>query len=118
MTESKPEVTVPPARPITGPRFPLFGKIVLGFAIIIFFTILSSIFLLYQMNDVFSEGETESQNLQLGQYLQKLFTLENESASKFFETRDSNATRNFFRISGHFKTSCDSLLRVNNREEN
>jgi two-component system sensor histidine kinase GlrK len=100
------------------PQFPLFSKIVAGFAFVIFFMILSSVFLLFQMNDVFSEGETEFQSLQLSQYLGRLFMLESDAVGKYFETRDTSYARNFFRINSYFQISGDSLLHVASHADN
>src|SRR5262245_41119707 len=98
------------------PRFPLFSKITAGLAFIIIFMILSSSFLLYQMNDVFSTGEVEFRSLQVSQYLQRLFTLESDAAAKYFQTGDSALVLNFYRISGYFQMGGDSLLRMVSNE--
>src|SRR5512139_892266 len=93
------------------PRFPLFSKIIAGFALIIFFMVLSSFFLLFQMNDAFRSGETEFRSFQLAQDVERRTLFEQEAASRFFASGDSNYVRDFRRNSGNVVRDLDSLMR-------
>ena len=98
-----------PSQPSTRHRFPLFAKIVSGFTFIILFMILSSVFVLFQMNDAFTAGEAEFESFQLTQYLERLFIVEHDAAVRYLISRDSTHSRTFVRISPHLANATDSL---------
>ena len=90
-------------------RFPLFGKIVSGFALIIVFMILASYTFLVWMNDAFTAGESEFSGVQLTEYVERLCAVEHKAAMDFLESRDSVHSRTFERIYPHLVLSIDSL---------
>jgi|ERR1041385_7405804 two-component system sensor histidine kinase GlrK len=104
-------------RPLYFPRFPLFGKIVAGFVLIIIFMIGSSIVVLLQLKPLFLLGQTEFHTVQLSQYLEKLLDAENESVRKCFTTRDPADIQTRYLITQQFHSVVDSLYQITDRNE-
>src|SRR5512143_517199 len=92
-------------------RFPLFSKIIAGFALIIFFMVLSSFFLLFHMNDAFRSGDAESKSFQLSQDVERRCGFQREAASRFLATGDSDYVRDFRRNGSTVLRDLDSLAR-------
>ncbi len=94
------------------PRFPLFSKIVAGFAFIIVFMISCGMFLLYELIGVFSLGELESKSIKISQDLQQLYKFESKAAAEFINTKDSSKVREFLRLNRSIQTMGGSLLHM------
>jgi two-component system sensor histidine kinase GlrK len=73
--------------------------------------VLSSFFLLFQMNDAFQSGEAEFKSFQLAQDVDRRYSFEHDAASRFFATGDSNYVRDFRRNGGNVVRDLDSLAR-------
>lgn len=106
-----------PVSPSRHRRFPLIGKIISGFALIIVFMILASYTGLVVMNDAFTAGESEFSSVQLTDHMERLCAVEHDAARKFLESRDSVHSRTFERTYPHVSTSLDSLLVMINQSQ-
>ena len=99
------------------PRFPLFGKIVAGFSVIIVFMVGASIVILLQLKPLFSSDQTEFQSIQLSQILEKYFDAEKDAVIKSFTTRDAADRQTLDLISASFRSVADSLLQMTERND-
>jgi two-component system sensor histidine kinase GlrK len=104
---------MPPTQPHTVlPRFPLFGKFIAGFSVIILFMVGASIVILLQLKPVFLSDQLEFQSIQLSQSLKQLFDAELEASRKFLTSKNAIDARTMRAVSGQFQTLADSLLRI------
>ncbi len=104
-------------RPLYFPRIPLFGKIVGAFVLIIIIMIVFSIVILLQLKPLFAPGQTEFQNIQLSQYLEKLLDAENESVKKCFTTKEQSDFQTRVLITQQFHSVTDSLYQITDKNE-
>ncbi len=95
------------------PRFPLFGKVMVGFIFIIVFMILSSAFVLLQLRGVFTNGKDELQenekNNLLSLRLAKTLSLEADAVRKYHVTKDSSVFLSYLAQKKEFEIIYDTL---------
>ncbi|MBI3195366.1 MAG: HAMP domain-containing histidine kinase [Ignavibacteriae bacterium] len=95
------------------PRFPLFGKVMVGFIFIIVFMILSSTFVLLQLKGAFTTGKGDLQGNEKNNVfsirLAKTLLLESEAVRTYHVTKDSTVFLTYLREKKEFETIHDSL---------
>lgn len=99
-------------------RFPLFGKIVGGFVIILLFLVLAMVFIVYfQKEPLLSTGRPEFRSLHMTQELVTYFKAERENGERFLKNLDDRDSMRFELFGSRFMANCDSMVEIAVRTE-
>jgi len=103
------------------PRFPLFGKVLVGFVFIIVFMVLSSAFVLFQLRGAFTTGRddlksTERNNI-YSVRLARILVVQSEAIRNYISTRDSSSFLLYLEKRSEFTTIYDTLSATTTRLE-
>ncbi len=95
------------------PRFPLFGKVIVGFVFIIVFMVLSSAFVILQLRGAFTTGRedlqvTERNNL-YSIRLARVLGIQGDAIQSYVATRDTLAYELFLEKQNEFQVLLDTL---------
>ena len=103
------------------PRFPLFGKVIVGFVFIIVFMVLSSAFVLFQLRTAFTTGREDLQSNERNNLfsirLARILPPESDAIRAYLKTKDSTAFLLYIDKRNEFESTFDTLVNTTNRLE-
>lgn len=105
----------------SGFRFPIFGKMISAFSLIILFMILASISVLYQLKETFSSAKNEMhamhQSISLSQDLDVLLDDLEAAATEYIARRDKSSLNEYVARRTVLRNQLDSLHAIVGRRE-
>ena len=95
-------------RPQIRIRFPLFGKLITGFIVVILFMVASMLTILLQLRPLV-EGKTEFGGAEIAQDIGRTFGAVEESARRYAASTESKDLQTFLLLGDKFMTDSDTL---------
>src|SRR5271169_2545209 len=94
------------------PRFPLFSKIIAGFAVVILIMVGLSITTMVQIETLLSASQVEFRVIPHIQTMKELWEIEHDAAQKYFETKKSSDQQKLDFTVSQFRQAVDSLIHM------
>ncbi len=108
-----PESTVPGPPPdrrsLSRIRFPLFGKLITGFLVVILFMVASMVTILLQLKPLVDPNESDFRGLEIAQDIGRTFGAVRESAGRFIADGETKDLQNLKLFGSKFAADCESL---------
>ncbi len=95
-------------RPRIRLRFPLFGKLITGFIVVILFMVASMLTILLQLRPLV-EGKTDFRGAEIAQDIGRTFGAVEESARRYAASTESKDLQTFLLLGDKFMSDCESL---------
>jgi len=99
----------PVRRPLSRIRFPLFGKLITGFLVVILFMVASMVTILLQLKPLVDPDESEFRGLEIAQDIGRTFGAVRESASRFIADGETKDLQNLKLFGSKFVADCETL---------
>jgi len=90
-------------------RFPLFGKLITGFIVVILFMVASMVTILLQLKPLVDPNKSEFRGLEIAQDIGRTFGAVRESAGRFIAEGESKDLQNLVLFGSKFRADCETL---------
>jgi len=99
----------PARRSVRRIRFPLFGKLITGFIVVILFMVASMVTILLQLKPLVDPNKSEFRGLEIAQDIGRTFGAVRESAGRFIAAGGSKDLQNLVLFGAKFEADCETL---------